>query len=361
MSQPFSPSEGTTSSVEAAVARIKALRDGKPPEEQKPAAEQASAPEPPLDTSNAIVEGDEVEPEAQEEEGGEETAPAAAEETAPAPIETLDDLAKAFGTDIPGLASQIKVMAPDGTSVPLAAVLEAHRNSPELLNARAQIAAKEMELARREIAVRSATEERLGMLQQASERLLGFMDTQFAGVDLAALEEQNPVEFLRIRRQMDDMEGALRHAMSLRDGERRALQAEAERERMGAGEKEAMTLRQHPEWRTEAQARANAELIAGYLSAIGLSFDDWKGDRPDHRRVLIAHAAAKQWAHEQKKPAVLRKVSGLPPVAVRPGVRQDTSIVEQDATRKRQALLQRHRKEKSVDSAVALVRGLRES
>lgn len=362
MSAPLSPGESTSDSFNAAVSQIAALR--KPKEE--PAAE-ASAPEPPppADTTNAVVEGDDLEVDETVEDieapgEGDDAAPAEGEEP-PAQVETLDDLAKAFGTDIPTLAAQVKVALPDGSTVPLATVLETHRNAPELMRARAEMEAKGLDLARREAEVHQLRGERLDQLSGAAKQLIGYMEAAYGNIDLAALKQTDPVEYLRVKNEIDEMQGAIRHSMTLHDQEVQQMQAQARQARAVAAEQEGAKLRALPEWRDQAQAQKNAELIQRYMAHRGIPLSAWEGESPSHVRVQMALDAARYWElTEVKKPAVLKKFKNLPPVA-RPGARAEESVKTAENQKKRLELLQRHRKAGTPQTAADAIRALREN
>jgi hypothetical protein len=312
------------------------------------------APEPEPETPEV-----EPAPEAPADEPAPEAAAAPAEEPT---IETLDDLAKALGTDTPSFAKKLKIPGlQPGETITLHDLLEAHRRAPEAANLATQIRAKELDLARREAEVVHAREVGLTQLQSAMERALQTLEGDSARVDWERLKAEDPIQYVTKRQEMSDREAALQQALAVRNQEAAALDAQRQQQnaantRAKADQEQAKLFEKHPEWRDKATSERDFNRIGDMLGGVGMSFQEWVGREPDHRLVEIAHYAAVGWEYLNKsKPLALAKVQKLPPVA-RPGARTPPPDPKKnDLARATEA----HKRFASAESAADRLRALR--
>ena len=162
----------------------------------------------------------------------------------------------------------------------------------------------------------------LGVLGELIEANVRAMDAEFAAIDWADLERNDPAQFsmLKVKRQEreDGIEKIKNEAAGkIRDAaEQRQREMQQDHQRVLQSEQAAL-LEQVPEWQDPEKAKAGREEIIGDLLARGFSREDAMGVS-DHRLVLLARDAFMYRKTKAVADAPGKKVVKVPKV-IKPG------------------------------------------
>jgi hypothetical protein len=220
-----------------------------PPEESSEAVESDE----PADDSTAVAsdaaaEGDEAASEPSPEEEG---------------ITSLDDLAKSFEVTPEVLTSAIQITAPDGSSVPLAEVLSAFAKAPTAARDAEAAQAKVTEYEAKAAELQKEHDLKLGQLQQLTASLIAQIE-QEPETDWAALEEDDPSEFLKRKIKAQERRDAVRGSIETmkQEAEKRDAEARKLRDEWAAAEWQKVEALM-PAWKEKAKLDKDMEVIGG--------------------------------------------------------------------------------------------------
>lgn len=148
------------------------------------------------------------------------------------------------------------------------------------------------------------------------------LQTQLIGdqAALAKLAQENPDEWVRQNAQFQQRYADYQKAVQERQALHQRMSAEQEAQQLEWRKAEREALYQKlPEWKDSAKAKAEQELVAGYLLEAGYKPDELE-NLFDHRALIVARDAA---LYRQLKSAKSKQVKNEPTKPVKPGTAAD--------------------------------------
>lgn len=234
------------------------------------------------------------------------------DESEPAPIKSLGDLAKRLEMEEEALAKHLTVLGADGKEVSLHDVLTSYRApKPELAEIeRSRARLQELE------AGEQARNEAIREMAAAAQGLAQRMKAQQP--DWAALKAGDPARYMAARMEWMEHERQLELADRQIQAQMQQMQAEQARKVEAFRREQAQKLRAAvPAWSDTKVMQSDLESVSAWLVSQGISEDE-VGNLTDHRDWLIARKAMLYDQIQAKKPAVIEKIKQLPKV-IAPG------------------------------------------
>lgn len=167
-------------------------------------------------------------------------------------------------------------------------------------------------------------------------------------IDMKALLQSDPVEYLRQQHLFQERQAQLQQVNGQRQQIAALQQAEAAQSHQSfLQQQQQELLAKLPAWKDAAKATAERDALRTYLKNEGFAEQD-VGNISDHKAVILARKAMLYDQMMTKASAAAKKVAPLPAKVERPGVNETPS------TDKRSAAYQRLAKTGSVNDAAAL-------
>lgn len=164
-------------------------------------------------------------------------------------------------------------------------------------------------------------------------------------VDMNALLESDPVEYLKQQHLANQRQAQLQQINQQRGRIQEQMQADhAKAHQSYLAEQSQALLDKLPAWRDEAKAKAERAALQSYLKSEGYS-DDAISGVSDHKAVIMARKAMLYDQMITKATAATKKVAALPQKVERPGVAENGNLD------RRGALFQKLSKSGSVEDA----------
>lgn len=290
--------------------------DPPPPAAETPTEEEAS-PESEEDPSGDPEAGSEGEPE-----------PAAAEVEGGDPpddgIHTLSDLAQSLEVEEAEFLQHITVEDGEGNSHPLSDVLTNWREQPAATQDRDELNRIMQGLHGKEAQMQVQHEAKLAEMQQATQRVLAYIETE-QSVDWEELKEQDPSRYLLVRQQFQDRAAAVQDNMNRMRGEFEERQKHQQEARLEWQREEVQKLRRlHPDLGADPEKwKGHIQSLQAYLTHQNFAPEEQEYIE-DHRWMLIVDKARKFDELHKKVPVTRERVRRLPKAVV-PGARRPTA------------------------------------
>ena len=288
-----------------------------------PAAPEQAAPEASEEDASPELEGEpSPDPEAGSEGEPEDVAvEVEGDDPADGGIHTLSDLAQSLEIEESEFLQHIAVGDGEGNSHPLADVLTNWREQPEATKDRDELSRIMQGLKGKEAEMQVHHEQALAEMQQATQRVLSYIETE-QSVDWEELKEQDPSRYLLLRTEHQERAAAVQGNMDRMRNEFANRQRAQQEARVEWQREEVQKLK-----RLFPELGADQAKWTGYIQDIQsyLTHQDFSPEEQeyieDHRWMVIVDKARKFDELHKKAPITRERVRRLPK-AVAPGARR---------------------------------------
>lgn len=284
--------------------------------EQSP--QKASSDAAPKSTSGEAEPAESTEDPAEPIDGEKAADADSAPEEKPKTLRELSDkLGMTYEELLDGIQAETKVDGEEGTAT-LSKLIKSHqleghlnRKSMELSDARK---AFEVETQQK----KQQFDAQLSQLSTSLDANIKMFHGELARVNWQELEANDPVEYLRLRASFEDRNRKLiehHQFLNAEEGKRKQAAEEAQKAKFATEIK--LLVNAVPEWKTEAALEKGHAEIMKYLKSSGLGDDEISAIQ-SHKHILILRDAMKYRELQERKPAVVKKISEAPKFS-RPG------------------------------------------